>query len=237
MNVGGGAMKRVSRFWVLTVVLGLTGCASSDLLRCDEDYCGPEPGSAEWWDAKASLPVGARQKYKKGKLWPPFARPTGEPQQFSHKYHAAHYWPHPYVCQDREYVRTMEEEQAAAGWMSATTLYEYHFDNETHELNDPGQRQLMWILHTIPDKRRMAFVQASHKREISEARLASVRAAAMEISGSESLPPIMLRMADSPSRPAVEVDMIRQSELSTFPTPRIGGGAAGGSVDGGGVTP
>ena len=55
------------------------------------------PGSDQWWAEKAALPVGTRQKCWKGKLWPPYPRPTGPKQQFTHLYHAAHYWPYPYV--------------------------------------------------------------------------------------------------------------------------------------------
>ncbi len=58
-----------------------------------------------------------------------------EPQQFSHTYYSEHYWPLPYVCQDRAYVHAAMEQQTALGWQEDTTLFDRHFDPETQHLN------------------------------------------------------------------------------------------------------
>jgi len=204
-------------------MLTAIGCATGpDLLHCEDGECGPEPGSEQWWAQKASLPVGARQVLHKGKLWPPVPRPTGEQQQFSHIYHAAHYWPHPYVCQDRAYIAQIKSEQSAAGWIEATTFYDYHFDAETGELNNPGKTHLRWILKSVPDHRRMAFVQATGDPEGSTQRLDSVRNVAIQLVGENGMPPIILREAETIGRPAIEVDAIRQGEMATLPSPRVG---------------
>lgn len=212
--------------WVAGTTLLLAGCATGpSLLHCDDDACGPEPGSQEWWEQKASLPVGARQKYYKGKLWPPFPRPTGEQQQFSHMYHHNHYWPQPYMCQDRAYVRGLINEHVAGGWINATTFYEYHFDMETNELRGPGRVHLRWVLKETPDSRRMVFVQSSDDPEITQTRMDSVRAEAIKMVGDTNLPPIMVRDTTTPGRPAVEVSAIRSASLQSMPAPRISGGA------------
>lgn len=226
-------MKQAVTLCLFAVVLGTTGCASLGL-RCEDDYCGPEPGSAEWWEAKASLPVGARQRFHNGKVWPPFVRPTGEAQQFSHRFHAAHYWPYPYVCEDRAFMKNLWEEQAASGWMDATTLYDYHFDPQSDELNDPGLDHLNWVMHTIPEKRRIIFVQGSYENEISAGRLQAVQQAAAEMAANEEIPAIVLRMTMPLGRPAVEVDMIRQGALNSFPIPRVPSALTGGPGGGGG---
>jgi hypothetical protein len=107
--------------------------------------------SKEWYEMESQAPVGARQKEHAGQLWPPFARPTGEGMQFSHKYHHAHYWPYPYNCEDRDFVRSLSAQQVANGWVSHTTLYDYHFDAETHKLNNSGNLKLKWILEHAPE--------------------------------------------------------------------------------------
>ena len=63
-----------------------------------------EPGTDAWWAEKAHLPVGSRQKFYKGKWWPPYHRPRVEKQQAAHIAHASIYWPLPYVCADRQVV-------------------------------------------------------------------------------------------------------------------------------------
>lgn len=225
------------RRWLLSiagVMLTAAGCATGpSFLHCDEDECGPKPGSDEWWAQKASDPVGARQKLYKGKLWPPNPRPTGDKQQFSHTYHAAHYWPHPYVCQDRAYVRQLWAEQTAAGWLDATTFYDYHFEADTGALNRPGRKHLSWILKSVPDSRRMAFVQATSDPAISTNRLDSVRNEAIVMVGESGLPPIIMRETETVGRPAIEVDAIRQGELATLPAPRVG---SSGGIDTSGLS-
>ena len=74
---------------------------------------GPFPFSEEWYRMRADDPVGTRQVEKHGKYWPPYPRPVGRKQAFSHTFHAAHYWPHPYNCEDQAYVRNILDQQTA----------------------------------------------------------------------------------------------------------------------------
>jgi hypothetical protein len=229
----------------------LTGCASGPKFgdpflsgdTCDDgctdgctDGCCEEPKrwSADWYALKSGDPVGSRQVCKKGKLWPPKPRPVGPPQQFSHRYHAAHYWPLPYICQDRAYVREVVNTQVANGWTQETTLYEYHFEPETQILTHAGLMHLRWILLETPPERRVAFVQAAWDEPTSQARLENVRAAAFEMVGQEVCPPVMLRVAEPTGTPAEYVDSIQRAIRDSLPEPRIQyqalptGGAGGG---------
>lgn len=236
-------VTRRSLTWaiVVTASVGLAGCSTGPFrhLRSDDDCnsCQAEPGSKEWWSQKAMLPVGARQRYHKGKLWPPKPRPTDEHQQLSHIYHAAHYWPLPYVCQDRAYVNNLLMQQAAQGWTAATTVYEYHFleDENGVELTEPGRKHLFWILKTVPAERRTVFVQETMDPDLSQQRLQAVEVAAAEMCRSSEMPPIMLRVTDTIGRPALEVDAIRRSEISTLPAPRLPSGL--GSAESSGAAP
>ena len=101
----------------------VTGCMTGALHRKTDAYSSAEPGSSQWWAEKAALPPGVRSNCKKGKVWPARPRSTGDKQQFSHTFHSAHYWPLPYVCQDREYVHNVMELQMNEGWQQETTLY------------------------------------------------------------------------------------------------------------------
>jgi hypothetical protein len=170
---------------------------------------------------EASRPVGARQKCKKGKLWPPFARPDGPKQQFCHRYHAAHYWPYPHICDDRQYVRNFSELQCSNGWMEGTTLFDYHFEEDELTLNHSGENHLRWILVHAPVHRRAVWVQASFNREISDDRLAAVQDRVAELVGEGEIPPVMLRITSAAGRPAEEIDLIRRAELNSTPEPRI----------------
>jgi len=186
-----------------------------------------------WFAARASDPVGARQKYYKGKYWPPYPRPTGEPLPWIHRFHAAHYWPYPYNIQDRTIVRDMTDRQVANGWMLASTLYEYHFVEGRNDLTRAGLLQLRWILENVPLEHRVIFVQSAYDNDARQARLNNVKTAAQRIVGEEaSIPPVMLRVTSPLARPAEEVRQIRDAELKSQPKPRITdpiGSSSGGS--------
>ena len=112
-------MRTSGRRVIAALILGtVSGCATgplADLVGSEEAQCDTHVGSADWWSQQAMLPPGVRQKCKKGKMWPVQPRPTVPPQQFSHTYHSAHYWPLPYVCQERDYVRSLVNSQLNTG--------------------------------------------------------------------------------------------------------------------------
>ena len=177
--------------------------------------------SPVWWSYTRSLPVGSRQHYRKGKLWPPEPRPTEPQQPYSHQFHAAHYWPHPYNKQDECIVRIFEEAQIAQGWKNATTLYDYHFDPESHELTKSGRQHVLWILEHAYPERRMAFVQASTERQINDRRLASVNGFVHEIVGHEQGLSVVLQVTSPVFRPAHEVDLYQKAWVEGMISPHI----------------
>lgn len=195
---------------------------------------------ADWYARRALDPVGSRQKYYKGKMWPPFPRPQGVSQLPTHAYHAAHYWPHPYLCYDRQSVRDFVTAQEEAGWTQATTLYDYHFDPDSQTLNRAGRIHVNWIIRTVPPSRRLLFVQAGSSTTASQYRMASAQNEAQEILG-EMAPPVILRVTTPLGRPALEVDRIQRGDRDSQPVPRIsppfnGGGLSGGGGGAGGAS-
>lgn len=173
-----------------------------------------------YYAAKACEPVGSRQVYKHGKQWPPYPRPTGPANLPSHIYHAEHYWPYPYNCQDADYVRTISSSQVSNGWVTMTTLYDYHFD-ETQQLNESGRMQLRWILENAPTRHRYAFVQAGADNATSEIRAAAVKTEAIRQVGPDQVPPVLVRVTSPLGRPAEEIDDIRRLERKSIFKPVI----------------
>jgi hypothetical protein len=192
------------------VLLATTiAAATSGMFLSVEAARGDGPGHANgYYDAID--PVGARQRCKHDRLWPPFPRPTGEKMEFWHAYHAAHYWPWPYTCFDRASIRDFSEIQVANGWITEATLYDYHFDPDTQLLNQSGELHLQWILHSVPPDRRAAWVQASLDPAVSQQRLANVRNQAIAMVGEGNTPPVMLRIDTPYGRPAGEIDQLRR---------------------------
>lgn len=182
---------------------------------------GPRRGSEEYYYARACDPIGERQKCKHARLWPPFNRPQGEEQTFVHKYHALHYWPYPYNIRDREDVRTVMRTQVVNGWATATTMYEYHFDPITHQLNGAGRQHLEWILTQAPPAYRQVNVQASQNPSFSEARMLSVQTAIASMAGGQNSIPVAMRTTDPLGRPATEVERIFQSSFDGALPPTI----------------
>ena len=221
-------MAMRAKVWVL-----LCGILFPALPSCAGD--GPKWHSEEWYQQRACDPPGTRQVEKYGKQWPPYARPVGQGMTFWHKYHHAHYWPHPYNCEDRDYVHGVIQQQTNNGWEIATTLHDYHFDQESNRLNTAGDAHLRWILMQAPAQYRTAYVSRGSSDVIGQIRLAQVQESAQALVGN-NVPPILLKHDAFLGRPAVEIDTLRRLELQSIPQPRLfvigsagGGGAAGGS--------
>jgi hypothetical protein len=231
------ARSRGSRAWAALVAQGLLGSAVTALAG------DPAPYSDESWALRAQEPPGARQVEKDGKLWPPFPRPVGDKQHWVHQYHHSHYWPYPYNCDDEAYVRNIWQQQASNGWMSATTLRDYHFDGETQQLNSNGRQHLYWILSTAPPQFRTIYVAQGLSVEEAALRQASVERASRELFADAQVP-VLVRHEMYRGRPAQEIDQLRRLELQSMPRPRLfvigarttgGGGAAAGGQQAGGT--
>jgi hypothetical protein len=218
-----------TRFISTAMLLAVGGFGCSGL-HVRED--GPRRWTSDWYDQEAKRPDGSRQIHSHGLEWPPYPRPCGEGQQLSTRFHEAHYWPHPYNCQDLAYLRAVSASQVTNGWQKETTLYSYHFDEKDNTLNHAGKLRLKWVLQTIPEERRSVFVQMSDDKSVSEARLANVRAAAVEIVGENALPPIMLRMDTPDGRPTDEVNQIQKKVKAATRTPQINYSTSNGSSSG-----
>ena len=191
--------------------------------------------SDEWYASRACYPVAASRKCKHGLAYPPYPRPAVN-ADFSAKCHAAHYWPYPFDCWDRNYTRSIMAAQAANGWAQATTLFDYHFDPETQQLTGPGRMHLQWIVQQAPSTGRTVFVQPAGDPQADAARLAVVQTASQSLAGGAAVP-VALRATQLAGRPASEVDVIRRAEMGTMPSPRVPFASLNGGAAGGGAPP
>ena len=205
---------------------------------------GPFPFTEEWYQQRADDPPGSRQVSKHGKFWPPYPRAMGRKQTLSHAYHTAHYWPHPYDCQDRMDVSNLLEAQASSGWVTATTLHDYHFNGDTQDLTEAGQTHLIWVMNSVPAQYRTVYVSQGVTAEMGQLRMAQAEKFLRE-TGAPNIPPLVTRFEVFNGRPANEVDRLRSLELQSIPRPRLfligaaarqggGAGGAGGSAGGSG---
>lgn len=205
---------------------------------------GPFPFTEEWYQQRADDPPGSRQIVKHGKYWPPYPRPMGRKQTFSHAYHTAHYWPYPYNCQDKADVNNLLESQTGAGWVTATTLHDYHFDADTQQLNDAGRTHALWVANVAPAQYRTLYLSQGSTAEMGQLRATQAEKFLREM-GATNIPPLVVKYETFNGRQANEVDRIRNLELQSIPRPRLfligaaarqggGGGSGAGSAAGGG---
>lgn len=192
---------------------------------------GLRRGSPEYYEAHAHDPPGARQKYKYGRVWPVRARPVGPSQTFVHRYHTAHYWPHPYQCQDRAAVQAVCATQVQNGWQNATTFYSYHFDEKTNELNAAGQRHLSWLMSDVPEQYRHAYVAVEVGGDSGSRRISAIE---RTVAGTGIALPVTGRVASPLGRPATEVKDILDGAAQNALPPVIQYVGSGGSVGSGG---
>lgn len=232
-------MRKLTLPLALLAVGAIQGCATGPQFfgHTDKTSCY-EPGSDEWWAEKALLPPGERARCKKGKVWPASPRSTEPKQQFSHIYHSQHYWPLPYVCQDRAAVRDMIDFQTSLGWQEETTLYDRHFEPDTQQLTRAGELHLQRIVYVIPPEHRAVFVQSTHDDALDAVRMEVVHSATASLSHGNFDVPVSIRDCQELSRAASEVQSINSMYNGSIPSPRISSaGSAGGSSSAGGGTP
>ena len=203
----------------LLVLLGSVGSVQAEWPFFAEG--GLRRGSPEYYEARAGDPPGTRQKYRYGKLWPVRPRPVGPEQTLIHKYHSAHYWPFPYICADRAAVRQVMDAQVFNGWQTGTTLYDYHFDPVTHELNTSGMQHLQWMLTHTPEQFRQAHVAVAADPEFNSVRMMNVEREVARLAGDGSSVPVLMRVADPLGRPAAEVQFIMTTAQQQMMPPVI----------------
>ena len=147
---------------------------------------------------------------------------------FSQDFRRNNCWPRPFVWKDREATRTPFVVMANKGWQRENTLGEFHFDQDTGKLNEPGRLRVYWIVNQELPQRHVILVHRAMRTEETEARIDSVQKWTARIVSSGTLPPVLETNIPAPGRAAEEVDHIRVEYLKSMPAPRL---PANASVD------
>ncbi|MCA9061573.1 MAG: hypothetical protein KDA96_00860 [Planctomycetaceae bacterium] len=232
-------MRKIGLHHLVMMMLAAcsAGCMTGpSFIEHDDPTSMHEPGSDAWWAEKSMLPPGQRQRFWKGKMWPAVPRSSQPPQQFTHTFHSNHYWPLPYVCEDRQYVNQIFEMQVNRGWEAETTLYDRHFE-VGGELTEAGRLQLAHIVYVFPPERRSIFIQSTHDPQMDAIRTTSVHAALSMMGPDARSVSVSVKVCQEIGRSAREVEMINSQYINSTPLPRLSGGsgtsAAGGASGGG----
>lgn len=142
-------------------------------------------------------------------------------RRFKAKYREVHNWPKPYTEMAATSVQTMLAAQVQKGWTRATTLQDYHFDPETHELNRAGRIHLNEIARHTPLERRFIFIEATDDASDTQTRVADVRRTVCAWVGEKNVPPLQVVQTPAYGAKAEEMKIERERFLGSIPTPRL----------------
>jgi hypothetical protein len=146
-------------------------------------------------------------------------------------------WPQPFVCPDRQSVRTPFSIEVANGWRRQNLLGDHYFEPKTGELTEAGRLKISWITFEAPSQHRSIFVRVASSNEETSARMNAVQAYVAQIMPQGEMPAISeTRIADD-GWPADQVETISRKYSSTIPSPRLpvkdssggGSGSSGGN--------
>jgi hypothetical protein len=96
-------------------------------------------------------------------------------REFADEYHRNDAWPRPYSILAEHAVRTPLDMQAENARHHLATLWDFHFDSGTAQLNSMGQKRLQYIVAQAGAAGQVVFVQRTASTTETELRLERVR--------------------------------------------------------------
>jgi len=129
-------------------------------------------------------------------------------------------WPSPFVEQDRASVYNYFDQMTAVGIRQQNTLSDHYFDPQDQSVNYAGKRKIAEIL-TNREERRTIFVLQTLTQEQTQARVAAVQQALVEMVGNPNATEIFVSPTELIGRPADYIDDVYRRERSTIPAPRL----------------
>ncbi|MBN1911421.1 MAG: hypothetical protein JW818_16885 [Pirellulales bacterium] len=137
-------------------------------------------------------------------------------------------WPEPFVCPDRQAVRSPFVAMVAKGWIRQNTLGEHHFEPETGKLTYAGILRVRKILLEGPPQHRTIYVHRSLNPKETAARVDAVQQLASETVRTGELPPVLETNLPAPGWPAEQVDAVGRRYRDSIPLPRLPEASSGG---------
>lgn len=129
-------------------------------------------------------------------------------------------WPYPYVCWDRESVRTPFAIMADNGWRRQNLLSEHHFKDD-QQLNDAGKQLVHWVLTQAPAERRTLLVREGDSPQKTASRMAAVEQYAAKSIPGGARPVIQTTTIAPAGYPAGWPHAQDQTLNRQFPAPRM----------------
>jgi hypothetical protein len=151
-------------------------------------------------------------------------------------------WPQPFICADRQSVRTPFTIQVANGWRVQNLLGAHHFEPNSGELTEAGRLKVRWITFQAPSQHRAIYVNSADTPEETASRMNAVNTYVAKIMPQGELPTVTETRIIDEGSPADQVESISRKYQSTMPAPRLpardtgSGSSSGGSGGSGGGT-
>ena len=100
-------------------------------------------------------------------------------------------WPKPFVCPDRQAVRTPFHVMVGHGWRQQNLIAHYHFSQETGEMTTAGQNKIRWILRQAPTPHQTIYVQRADDDADTANRVHQVQQYAVSLTPHGDLPMVV----------------------------------------------
>lgn len=142
-------------------------------------------------------------------------------ESIAQDYAERNHWPFPYVCPDREAVRSPLAIMVHNGWRRQNLLCEEHFKDGTAELAEAGRLKVERIMTEVPTPHRTIFVRRADSPEKTAARIQAVQELAARFSPDGS-PPIVQETTVAPAGWSAErLDTINRKFHAAVPVPQL----------------
>jgi hypothetical protein len=158
--------------------------------------------------------------------------------RFKTDYNRNAVYPQPFTAADKDLVRQHIELTEANGWKLQNTLGDMLFAQDSHELNEAGQRKIRWIMAYAPPHRRQVFVLQADNEAHTAQRMQSAQQFTAQLARDGNVVPVFVTDRDAPGIPGQYMESVEQQYWKTIPTPRLpssGGGSSSSSSSGGGA--
>jgi hypothetical protein len=143
-------------------------------------------------------------------------------------------WPQPFVCPDRQNLRTPFAIEVGNGWRKQNLLGDYYFESNTGELTEAGRLKIRWIAFEAPSQHRVIFVHVATTAEETAARMNAVHIFVTQLLPQGDLPSISETRISDDGSPADLVETISTKYKANMPSPRLPAKDSGSGGSGGG---
>lgn len=130
-------------------------------------------------------------------------------------------WPDQFVDHDRGAARAPFQAMIANGWRSQNTVANYHFNEETGELNDTGRLKVRSVIMETPVEWRAVYVLRADSPDLTANRVKAVQEYAVELSQGEPPPPVLVTVIEPRGTRGDVANGVNQRFMENAPAPVI----------------